>query len=186
MKKNIGNGLALYPMPLVLVGSMVDDKPNFTLVGHLGIMGHDHIMVSMVKSHKTNQGIRATKALSVAVVDEAMLPKADYMGCVSGNDTDKSRVFACQTGETGAPIISEAPVVMECRVEDTYELGNFENFICSITAVHAEEDVLDEQGRLDYRKLKPVLFEMPTYEYLRTGEVIGTCKTIRNEGDKHE
>ena len=27
----------------------------------------------------------------------------------------------------------------------------------------------------DYRSLKPVLFEMPTYEYLRTGDVIGKC-----------
>ena len=178
MKKNIGNSLALYPMPLVLVGAMVDGKPNYTLVGHLGIMGHDHIMVSMVKAHKTNRGIRATKALTVAIVDESMLPKADYMGCVSGNDTDKSQVFAYQPGESGAPVINEALVVMECRVEDIYELGAFENFICSIAAVHAEESVLDRQGRLDYRKLKPVLFEMPTYEYLSTGEVIGRCKTF--------
>lgn len=29
--------------------------------------------------------------------------------------------------------------------------------------------------KLDYRSLKPVLFEMPTYEYLRTGDVIGKC-----------
>lgn len=27
----------------------------------------------------------------------------------------------------------------------------------------------------DYRSLKPVLFEKPTYEYLRTGDVIGKC-----------
>ena len=29
--------------------------------------------------------------------------------------------------------------------------------------------------KLDYRSLKPVLFEKPTYEYLRTGDVIGKC-----------
>ena len=27
----------------------------------------------------------------------------------------------------------------------------------------------------DYAKLKPVLFEMPTYKYLRTGAIIGDC-----------
>ena len=27
----------------------------------------------------------------------------------------------------------------------------------------------------DYRALEPVLFEKPTYEYLRTGDVIGKC-----------
>lgn len=30
-------------------------------------------------------------------------------------------------------------------------------------------------------KEKTVLFEMPTYEYLRTGEVIGACMKIRKE-----
>ena len=35
--------------------------------------------------------------------------------------------------------------------------------------------VLDENGKVDYNKLKPVLFEMPTYSYLRTGEMIGKC-----------
>ena len=44
MKKEIGNALALYPTPLVVVGAMVDGKPNYVLVGHLGIIGHDRII----------------------------------------------------------------------------------------------------------------------------------------------
>lgn len=62
MKKNIGNGLALYPTPLVVVGAMVDGKPNWLLVGHLGIMGHDHVMVSLAKPHYTNLGIRGRRS----------------------------------------------------------------------------------------------------------------------------
>ena len=84
MKKDLGSVLALYPTPLVVVGTMVNGKPNWVLVGHVGIMGHDHIMVSLAKPHYTNQGIKETKALSVNVVDEDMLKKADYAGCVSG------------------------------------------------------------------------------------------------------
>ena len=77
MKKNLGNALALYPTPLVVVGTMVNGKPNWVLVGHLGIMGHDHVMVSLAKPHYTNQGIKETKALSINIVDEALLPLAD-------------------------------------------------------------------------------------------------------------
>lgn len=47
MKKNIGNALALYPTPLVVVGAMVNGKPNWVLVGHIGIIGHDRVMVSL-------------------------------------------------------------------------------------------------------------------------------------------
>lgn len=72
MKKNIGAKLALYPTPLVVVGTMVNGKPNWTLVGHLGIIGHDRVMVSMSDSHYSNQGIRAMKALSINIVDEAI------------------------------------------------------------------------------------------------------------------
>ena len=48
-------------------------------------------------------------------------------------------------------------------------------YICKITAVHAEDNILNETGKLDYSLLKPVLFEMPTYQYLLTGDVIGQC-----------
>ena len=56
MKKNIGSVLALYPTPLVVVGAMVDGKPNWTLVGHLGIIGHDRVMVSMAAPHYGQSG----------------------------------------------------------------------------------------------------------------------------------
>ena len=178
MKKNIGNSLALYPTPLVVVGTMVNGKPNYVLVGHVGIIGHDRIMVSLAKPHYTNQGIKKTRALTVNIVDEAMLKKADRAGCVSGNKVDKSTMFVSHTEKTGAPVIDEAPVVMDCTVDDIYETEGFESFICKIDGVYAEESVLNETGKIDYHTLKPVLFEMPTYEYLRTGDVIGKCMNL--------
>ena len=176
MKKQIGNALALYPTPLVVVGAMVEGRPNWVLVGHIGIIGHDRVMVSLAKPHFTNQGIRESKALSINLVDEAMLPKADYVGCVSGSKTDKSQVFAHQIGLTGAPLIDAAPVSMDCAVVDIYETPGFESFICKIEATYAEGAVLTPEGKIDYRALKPVLFEFPTYEYLKTGEVLGKCR----------
>ena len=65
--------------------------------------------------------------------------------------------------------MTAAPVVMECSVDDVYETKGFESFICTIEHTFAEERVLTPEDKIDYRVLKPVLFEMPTYEYLRTG-----------------
>ncbi len=178
MKKKIGNTLALYPTPLVVVGTMIEGKPNWVLVGHIGIIGHDRVMVSLAKPHYTNQGIKASRALSINIVDEALLPKADYVGCVSGSKQDKSEVFQYQIGEAGAPLIDAAPVSMSCTVEDIYETEGFESFICKIAATWAEGSVLTPEGKIDYRALKPVLFEMPTYEYLKTGDVIGKCRSF--------
>lgn len=178
MKKNIGSVLALYPTPTVVIGTMIDGKVNWMLAGHVGIMCHDHIMVSLFQKHYTNKGIKENLKFSVNVVDEAMLPKADYVGIVSGAKTDKSKVFDYFVGDGGTPVIKDAPVTMECKVEDNYVLNNFDNFICSIIDTYANEAVLNEAGKINYDELKPVLFEMPTYTYLRTGERIGKCKTI--------
>lgn len=181
MKKNIGSKLALYPTPLVVVGVMVSGKPNWTLVGHLGIIGHDRVMVSMSSVHYSNQGIKAMKALSINIVDEAMLQKADYAGCVSGGEEDKSGLFAYHIADGGVPMIDASPVSMACTVEDVYETEGFESFICKIAATYGEESVLDSSGRPDYDILKPVLFEMPTYQYLKTGEVLGKCMSMGKE-----
>ena len=75
-------------------------------------------------------------------------------------------------------MISAAPVSMACTVDDIYESPGFESFICKISAAYAEESVLTESGKINYHVLKPVLFEMPTYEYLKTGAVIGRCMQI--------
>ena len=178
MKKNIGNALALYPTPLVVVGAMVDGKPNWVLVGHLGIIGHDRVMVSLARTHYTNRGIKATGTLSINIVDEALLPSADHAGCVSGAKEDKSALFDYTIGESGAPMINQAPVVMECTVDDIYTTPGFESFICKIENTFAEENVLTGEGKINYHALKPVLFEMPTYEYLRTGDVIAKCMSF--------
>lgn len=177
-KKNIGNVLALYPKPMTEVGAEVEGKVNWLVVGHTGIIGHDHVLVSMSKSHYTNQGIRKSKKLSINLVSREMLPQADYVGSVSGASVNKSGVFKYHWGENGTPVIDASPLTMECNVEDIFETEGFDNFICSIANTYAAPEVLDSEGKLDYTQLKPVLFEFPTYSYIATGEIIGKCRNL--------
>lgn len=179
-KQNIGNLLALYPKPMTVVGAEVEGKMNWLVVGHTGIIGHDRILLSMSKSHYTNQGIRKSKKLSVSLVSREMLPKADYVGSVSGASVDKSEVFEYHIGENGTPVIDISPLTMECNVVDIYETDGFDNFICSVVNTYVSPDVLGDNGRPDYTRLKPVLFDFQTYSYLATGEVIGKCLQLDN------
>ena len=158
---------------------MVEGRPDWTLVAHTGIPAHDRVMVSLAKAHYINAGVKAAKALSVNLVDESWLDAADYCGSVSGANADKSKVFAYTIGETGAPMIDEAKLTLECVVEDVYETAAFENFICSIRHTFADESILNDDGKKpDFGKFKPVLFEFPGYTYLRTGETLGRCLTF--------
>lgn len=62
---------------------------------------------------------------------------------------------------------------------DVYITKGFESFICSIDSTLVEEACLNKDGKIDYSKLKPVLFEFPTYEYLETGDVLGKCLSFK-------
>ncbi len=184
MKKNVGSLLALYPTPVTIIGAMNGEKPTWTLVAHVGIIGHDRVLVSLDAPHFINRCIRDTKKLSINLVNEVMLPEADYVGSVSGAKADKSAVFAYDLGDAGAPIIRKSPLTMECSVEDVYNTPNFESFICTIDNTYVAEEHLNEKGKVNYETLKPVLFEFPTYQYLKTGEVIGKCLSFKKMTEK--
>lgn len=47
--------------------------------------------------------------------------------------------------------------------------------------MHGGGDHLNEAGKINYQTLKPVLFEFPTYEYLKTGSVLGKCQSFKNK-----
>ena len=144
-------------------------------MAHIGIVCHSKLLLSVHSSHHSVKAIDEQNKLSVNIIDEAFLAAADYTGTVSGSKADKSAIFPYHLGEAGMPIIERSPLVMECEVIDTYEIDGFKNYICTILNTYVEEEMLDEKDKLDYAKLKPVLFEMPTYKYLRTGDIIGDC-----------
>ena len=68
---------------------------------------------------------------------------------------------------------------MECRVEDIYECGAFENFVASVANTYTEDAILNEQGKMAFGdRFRPVLFEMPNYVYLSLGEKVADCKHV--------
>lgn len=176
MKKNIGAVVGLYPTPATVIGTVVDGKVNWTNIAHIGIVGLDCIMISSRKDHFSNIGIKANRTVSVNLVNEDMLTQADYVGIATGNKTDKSGVFAYHMGELGnTPLIDQSYLSMECEVINTYDYGNYDNFILKVVHTQVEESMLDENGKISYEKIRPILFEMPTRTYLRTGDTAGKC-----------
>jgi len=175
MKKKLDGINVLYPTPTVLVGAMVDGKPNYITIAHIGIVNHAKpylISLSMGKVHHTNPGIRENKAFSVNIPSENLVVETDYTGLVSGKKTDKSDLFEIFYGELeNAPMIKECPLNMECRLYDTYDTPTHDLFIGEIVETYADESVLAE-GKVDLAKLKPLLFDMSSVKYWSVGEVV--------------
>lgn len=79
MKKNIGSQMALYPMPLTVIWVMDKDKPTWTLVAHVGIIGHDRVLVSLAAPHFYQQYYqKRTKAFNIlASIASAHIAQAE-------------------------------------------------------------------------------------------------------------
>ena len=168
----------LYPTPTVLVGAVVNGKPNFITIAHIGIVNHARpylISLSSAKAHYTNSGIRTHKAFSVNIPSENLVVETDYAGMVSGKKTDKSELFEIFHGELeNVPMIKACPINMECRLYDIYDTPTHDLFIGEIVETHADESVLTE-GKVDLAKLKPLLFDMSSIKYWSVGNTVANC-----------
>jgi flavin reductase (DIM6/NTAB) family NADH-FMN oxidoreductase RutF len=187
MKKTLGGINALYPTPTVIVGAIVDGKPNFITIAHIGIVNHAKpylISISMGKVHYTNPGIRENKEFSVNIPSENLVAETDYVGIVSGKKVDKSGVFEIFYGSLSkAPMIKACPVCMECRLFDTYDTPTHDLFIGEIVETHAEESVLTD-GKVDVSKVKPLLFDMNTVKYWSLGPAVASCWSVGKQMKK--
>ena len=70
-----------------------------------------------------------------------------------------------------APIINELPICLECRLKD-YDLDT-EIMKGEIVNVSVDERVLDETGRVDVSKVKPITFDPFNNQYVGLGKVVG-------------
>lgn len=178
MKRTLNAINVLYPTPTVLVGAVVDGRPNFITIAHIGIVNHARpylISLSSAKAHHTNAGIKENQAFSVNIPSENLVVETDYAGMVSGKKTDKSDLFDIFHGKLeNAPMIRQCPVNMECRLYDIYDTPTHDLFIGEIVETYADDSVLTD-GKIDLAKLKPLLFDMSSIKYWSVGEVLADC-----------
>ncbi len=160
-KKEFGTFCYLYPIPSVLMGAVVDGKPNYATYGNCGIISMEPcaIYVSSVQSHYTNKGVRESGVFSVNVPSAKQAVETDYCGIVSGKDVDKSSVFRSFYGKTGAPMIEECPVILECKLVKTVEIFGMDVFIGEVINCYVNSECLTNDSP-DMMKIDPIIYDI--------------------------
>jgi flavin reductase (DIM6/NTAB) family NADH-FMN oxidoreductase RutF len=182
-KINLGSTIPAYPMPVSLVGAHVDGKPNFLAVAWFTMVSYKppRLAIALGKGHYTNPGIKENQTFSVCLPSEDMAAQTDYCGIVSGKKTDKSKVFDVFYGELEtAPMISDCPLSIECKLVDIVESGLNEIFVGEIMGTYAEEKFLSD-GKLDFKKMKPMILSQPDTSYWSLGEPLAKAWKIGKE-----
>jgi len=162
---------------MALVGAMVNGRPNFLAVAWVTRVNYQPplLAAALGKTHHTNPGIHANRAFSVNIPGVDLMEQTDYCGMVSGKKADKAALFTVVPGAvTGAPLIEECRLCMECRLVQTVALPADELMIGEIVAAYADEDCLTD-GQPDITKMDPFVLTMPDNAYWRIGAKAGNA-----------
>jgi flavin reductase (DIM6/NTAB) family NADH-FMN oxidoreductase RutF len=176
----LGPNTFLFPKTAVLVGALVEGRPNFLALGQCTTVDKTPAMVAVVldKRRYTLRGIRECGEFSINVPSVAMLALLDHCGMVSGEHADKSALFTVFFGElTRAPLIQECPLRVECRVERFVEMPTHELVVGEIIAVHADKEVV-VAGLPSVEKMQPILVTAQDATYWNIGPKLGCCGQV--------
>jgi len=168
----------LYPLPALLIGTVIDDKPNFMTAAWGSIANAEPPMLSVAirRSRHTRSGIKLGGTFSVNIPSAAQARQVDFCGIESGSKTDKAGRchFTVFYGELQtAPLIEQCPLNLECVVQHIVELGTHSLVVADIKQTHISEDCLTD-GALDPMKVDPLIYmTSPARKYVRSGAVVG-------------
>lgn len=184
MRKNLGANPFMYPMPVLIIGSYNEDgSANAMNAAWGGISGQNQITISLNPGHKTTENIKSKKAFTVSMATEKYLVESDYVGLVSGYNVadkiEKAGLHTCKSEFVDAPIVEELPLTLECKLTSYDDDSRL--LFGEIVNVSVDESVLDETGKVDVAKLRPITFDPVGHGYHVIGEKVGTAFSSGNK-----
>ena len=187
MKKSFGAKTLVFPTPVWVVCTYDrEGRPNAMSAAWGGICCSQPpcLAVSLRKATYTYGNIVARKAFTINVPSEIHARQADYFGMVSGKNVDKfaaAGLTPIRSSIVDAPFIEEFPLVVECRLLHSIEIGLHTQFVGEILDVKAEDSVFDEKGYVDIEKVRPILFEPEINTYHGVGKLLGRAFSMGKE-----
>ena len=178
MRKNFGAKPFMYPLPVLIVAAYDENGiPNAMNAAWGTIADFHQVAIYLAKEHKTTENILKTKAFTVSMADAKHVKEADYLGIVSGNQVPdklaKTGLHTVRSEFVNAPVIEELSLTMECKLVSYDEES--ELLIGEIVNVSADERILDSDGKIDPKKLNPLVYDSANHAYFTLGEKVGNA-----------
>ena len=188
-KVKFRGGALLAPVPPVMVSCGTMEKSNILTIGWTGVLNTipPKTYISVRKKRFSHPIITETGEFVINLTPADLVRTADYCGTYTGAKVDK--FAACNltkvgADEIGAPMIEECPLSLCCRVTDVVEMGSHDMFVADIVAVYADENLLDERGKLHIERADLVAYAHGDYYTL--GKKIGHFGFSAVKRKKHD
>lgn len=174
-RKNFGAKAYCYPQPVFIIATYDENgKPNAMNAAWAVSARKMKYRFVCRRITKPVRILQKPGAFTISMADAAHVAGCDYVGIVSGNNTEdkfaKAGFTAAKSELVNAPIINELAVCMECRVisydEETCILRG------EIVNVSVDEFALTD-GKVDVSKAAPICFDPFNRAYHVIGEKVG-------------
>ncbi|HUN55465.1 MAG TPA: flavin reductase family protein [Smithella sp.] len=184
MKKSFNAKTLIYPTPVWLIGTYnKNGKPNVATIAWGGVCSSipPCAAVSLRAATYTHGNIVERGAFTINVPSASQVAVADYCGMVSGRNVDKfaaAKITAEKSKKVDAPYIMEFPMILECKLINSIEIGIHTHFIGEIMDVLVDESMLTKDGLPDILKINPVLYGPEIQSYYGVGKYLGNAFSI--------
>ena len=176
MKKSLGDAGELFPQSVFIIASYDENGvPNAMNAAWAGECSRHEICFN-IGSHKTTANIVKKGAFTVAPANMANVVSADYFGIATGNKVNKaeqSGLTFTKSEHVDAPVIEEYPLTMECEVTDVQGDENGARITGRIVNTLVDESILGEDGKVDFGKFQPIVYDAAHMTYRVVGEEVG-------------
>ena len=178
MKISLGAKPLALPSPVWVIGSYnSDQRPNIMVVSWGGICCTTPpcVAISMQKTRSTYTNIIEHNAFTISIPSRQHLVETDYAGIVSGINTDKfaaTELTAVRSAIVNAPYVQEFPLILECELLHTIDIGSHTQFIARILDVKADEAVLGKNGLPTAEKVNPLISSSSDRAYYALGDYV--------------
>ena len=185
MKLSLSANTILLPSPVLIIGTYgLDGKPDMMNAAWGGIASSKPpcISVSLREATLSYHNIIKTKAFTVNIPSDKYAREADFVGMVSGRDSDKFKVTGLTAKKSelvNAPIVNEFPYALECNLIKQVDVGSHTMFIGEIVGIVADSEVLNSNQLPDIKKVCPMVFgSFGSMAYYSVGNKLGDAFSI--------
>jgi flavin reductase (DIM6/NTAB) family NADH-FMN oxidoreductase RutF len=189
MKRSLGARTLAFTTPVWVIGTYDEEgRPNAMTASWAGICCSRPpcVNVSLRKATYTFECLTHRKAFTVSVPSQKHVKEVDFLGLASGRKTEKLAVAgltAVRSELVDAPYIAEFPLVLECKLVHSHELGLHTMFVGEILDVKADEAVLSAEGLPEVERVAPFVFGPELRVYHGVGQKLGKAFSMGHEYD---
>lgn len=186
-KQSVGPRTLLYPHPVLIIGTYgTDGRPDAMVAAWGGICSSrpPSVAISVQKVRQTYANLIERREFTISIPSVDYVKEADYFGIVSGRDEDKfaaTGLTPVKSDLVNAPYVGEFPVVLECKLLQTVEIGMHTQFIGEILDVKVDESTLGEDGKPDLENVRSFAYDSMRQEYYRFGKVLAKAFSVGKE-----